>query len=359
MKKIILSIIMFFLFTSTVSAININSSSFVAMDINSGRVFYEKNKDNKRLIASTTKIMTAIVAIENSNMEDLVEAKEEILTMYGSNIYIEYHEHMLMLDLLYGLMLRSGNDASIVIATHVSGSIEKFVSLMNAKAKELGMTNTIFKNPHGLDEESENYSTAYDLSILYSYAYRNEIFRKIVGTKRYKLTTEVKSYDWYNRNKILTMYDKATGGKTGYTPRAGKALVTSASNNDLDIVITSFNSIYDYDLHAKVYEDIFYNYSNTLILDKNNFNLKNNPFDGVLYIKDSVYYPLSNNEKKKITKLVNFYNLKKYNNGDEVGEVYLYLDDDIISTAKIYIKKNDKTLYEKIKEFIHSIKIFN
>lgn len=359
MRKIVFFIFTYFLFINAVYAININSSSFVAVDINSGRIFYEKNKDDKRLIASTTKIMTAIVAIENSNMEDLVEAKEEVLKMYGSNIYIEYHEHMLMLDLLYGLMLRSGNDASVVIATHVSGSIEKFVDLMNEKAKELGMSNTVFKNPHGLDEESENYSTAYDLSILYSYAYKNKIFREIVGTKRYQVSTEVKSYDWYNRNKLLTMYGKANGGKTGYTPRAGKVLVTSASNGDLDVVITSFNSVYDYDLHAKVYEDIFYRYSNALILDKDKFNLKNNPYNGVLYIKDSFYYPLLNEERKSITKVVNFYDLKKYDSGDQVGEIYIYLDDDIINTTKIYIKKNNETLYEKLKRFFQSIKIFN
>ena len=356
MKKIVFLSILFFMGIISVKAVNLDTSSLIAMDINSGRVFYSKNSNDKRLIASTSKIMTAIVAIENSNLEDLVEAKEEVLSIYGSNIYLEYHEHMLMLDLLYGLMLRSGNDAAVVIANHVSGTEEKFVSLMNEKAKELGMTNTTFNNPHGLDDESENYSTASDLAILYSYAYKNAVFKKIVGTKRYQTSTEKKSYDWYNRNKLINNYKYATGGKTGYTPRAGRVLVSSASKNNLDIVIASFNSIYDYDLHRKIYEEIFYDYNNTLILDKNNFNLKNNPFNGKLYIKDSLYYPLNNYERDSIIKKVKFYDLKKYKNGDNVGEIYLYLNDDLINTTKIYIEINKKSLGDKIKEFL--IKIF-
>ena len=120
-------------------------------------LFIEKNSNEKRLIASTTKIMTALLAIENDNLEDLVEAKEEILTIYGSNVYLEYHEHMLLLDLVYGLILRSGNDAAVTIANYIGGSEENFVNMMNEKAKILGMTNTIYENPHGLDEQTQNY----------------------------------------------------------------------------------------------------------------------------------------------------------------------------------------------------------
>ena len=136
------------------------------MDVNSGRILYKNNMNEKRLIASITKIMTFAVAEENSNVSKKFVAGDEILKMYGTSIYIEKDEEMKLKDLLYGLMLRSGNDASVVIANNVSKSEQDFVNLMNDKAKKLGMNNTIFKNPHGLDEETKNYSTAYDLSII-------------------------------------------------------------------------------------------------------------------------------------------------------------------------------------------------
>ena len=252
MKKIFLFVISFILFSSNVLA------SSIIMDIDSGRIFSEKASNEVRLIASTTKIMTAILAIESNRLEDIVTAKEEILSMYGSNIYLEYNENMTLLDLVYGLMLRSGNDASVVIASYVGGNIENFVSMMNKKAKELGLTNTIFSNPNGLDDDTKNYSTAKDLAILYSYAYKNKTFRDIVGTKYYKTTSDLKSYTWKNRNNLLFTYSKANGGKTGYTPLAGRLLVSSASNNDLNLcMVTIDKSSYLYEVHEASYEKIF------------------------------------------------------------------------------------------------------
>ena len=153
------------------------------MDIDSNRVLYEKNANEKRLIASTTKIMTALLALESNKMDNLVEAKEEILKMYGTSIYLSLHEKMKLRDLVYGLMLRSGNDAAIVIATYLSGSEEEFVKKMNKKAKEIGMVNTTFQNAHGLDEETKNYSTAHDMALLSSYVYKNfKEYRTITKT---------------------------------------------------------------------------------------------------------------------------------------------------------------------------------
>ncbi len=345
MKKITCILLSFFIFILNINAVSLNTESLEAMDINSKRVLYKKNENEVRLIASTTKIMTAILAIESNKLEDVVEAKEEVLTMYGSNIYIEYHEHMLLLDLIYGLMLRSGNDAAVVIANYIGGTEENFVKMMNDKAKELGMTNTTYQNPHGLDENTQNYSTAHDLNILYSYAYKNKIFKDIVGTKTYKTASDKKTYLWKNRNKILSIYDKANGGKTGYTPSAKKVLVTSAQNKDLDIVISSFNSIYDYDLQKQIYEEIFMNYTNTLILDKNNFKPKNNPFRTKLYIKKSFSYPLTEEEQSKITKKIKYYDENKVKNKKVVGKIYVYLNNELINTTDIYQKvktKNNK-----------------
>ncbi len=347
-KKLIVFLFIVFLFIPcNALAINLNTSSLIAMDIDSGRVFYEKNADNQRLIASTTKIMTALIAIENSNLTDIVKAEEEVLTMYGTNIYIEYQESMLLLDLIYGLMLRSGNDAAVVIAKHVGGSTDNFTLMMNEKAKELGMHNTIFNNPHGLDEETENYSTARDLSILYSYAYKNEVFRKIVGTKVWVANTDYKSYKWYNRMELLKLYDKATGGKTGYTPRAGKVLVSSASNNDLDIVISSFNSIYDYDLHMNVYEDIFNNYRNYLIVDKDDFKINYNIDKGKIYIKESFSYPLTKKEYDNLDIKVDIND--KLEEG-KIGEMYIYLDEKIIKEIDIYLTLDKESFIDRIKK---------
>lgn len=194
MKKIMIIILSFvMLFPNMVMGLSLSCRSCVLMDSDSGRVLYEKDKDNPRLIASITKIMTAILAIESNRLEEEVVVGEEVLTMYGSNIYIELGEKMKLLDLVYGLMLRSGNDAAIVIATFIGGTEEKFVKMMNEKAKEIGMTNTVFNNSHGLDEVTQNKSTAYDMALLSSYASHNETYMKIVGTKKYTVQSDKKS----------------------------------------------------------------------------------------------------------------------------------------------------------------------
>ena len=353
MKKLILIILIFITFIPNTLALNINSESLVAQDIKSGRIFYEKNADDKRLIASTTKVMTAILAIESNKLEDIVLVGEEVLKMYGSNIYIELNEHMILLDLVYGLLMRSGNDAAVVIANYVGGSEENFVKMMNDKAKELDMTNTTFSNPHGLDDDTKNYSTAKDLATIYAYAYQNETFRKIIKTKKYQVTTDYKTYSWSNKTKIVSTYDKSTGGKTGYTPDAGRVLVSSASNNDLDLVIASFNhGNYDYDLHENIFEDIFYNYQNYQILDKNNFIIKNNKYEN-LYIKEDFIYPLTDKEQEKITKKINYYEEETKDN--KVGEIYIYLEDEIIFKTEIYNQKDNLTIIQKIKNWFKNL----
>lgn len=214
MKKFLLIIIILTIFYPFTVLATDTSKSSIVMDIDSNRVLYEKNANEKRLIASTTKIMTALLALESNKMDNLVEAKEEILKMYGTSIYLSLHEKMKLRDLVYGLMLRSGNDAAIVIATYLSGSEEEFVKKMNKKAKEIGMVNTTFQNAHGLDEETKNYSTAHDMALLSSYVYKNfKEYRTITKTYKYQVQTEEKSYLWYNRNKLLKQYEFCTGGK--------------------------------------------------------------------------------------------------------------------------------------------------
>ena len=185
MKKLLLFLLCLYLIIPNVKASTSSAYEYVLMDMDSGRVLASKNKDSPRLIASITKIMTAIVTIENANVSDIVKVDESISKSYGSGIYISVGEEIKLLDLLYGLMLRSGNDAAMMIASYVSGSESEFVKLMNNKAKAIGMNNTIFYNASGLDTATiGNKSTAYDMALLTSYAMKNEIYREIVKTKR-------------------------------------------------------------------------------------------------------------------------------------------------------------------------------
>lgn len=311
------------------------------MDLDSGRILYEKNANQKRLIASITKIMTAIVAIEEGDLTEKITVGEEVLSMYGTNIYVEVGEKMKLRDLLYGLLLRSGNDASVVIAKAIAGSEEKFVNLMNKKAQEIGMKNTIFKNPHGLDEETENYSTAYDMALLSKYAYKNKTYRNIVSTDKYEVSTGKKTYLWYNRNKLLTTYEYCTGGKNGYTPRAGKTLVTTASKKGLNLTIVTLSDGDIYNNHIDLYEDFFSKYKRYKIIDKNNFRIDKEFVDEDVYLEDSFYYPLTSNEVNDIKTVVHFLDDSATN---EIGTIEIFLSNQKIGELPIYrkIKKKEQ-----------------
>lgn len=311
------------------------------MDLDSGRILYEKNANQKRLIASITKIMTAIVAIEEGDLTEKITVGEEVLSMYGTNIYVEVGEKMKLRDLLYGLLLRSGNDASVVIAKAIAGSEEKFVNLMNKKAQEIGMKNTIFKNPHGLDEETENYSTAYDMALLSKYAYKNKTYRNIVSTDKYEVSTGKKTYLWYNRNKLLTTYEYCTGGKNGYTPRAGKTLVTTASKKRLNLTIVTLSDGDIYNNHIDLYEDFFSKYKRYKIIDKNNFRIDKEFVDEDVYLEDSFYYPLTSNEVNDIKTVVHFLDDSAT---DEIGTIEIFLSNQKIGELPIYrkIKKKEQ-----------------
>ena len=273
--------------------------------------------------------------------------------MYGTNIYIEVGEKMTIKDLLYGLLLRSGNDAATTLATNVSKTEKDFVKLMNKKAKEIGMKNSIFENPHGLDEETQNYSTAYDMALLSKYAYQNKKYRKITGTTKYETKTDNKSYLWYNRNKLLTNYKYCTGGKNGYTPSAGKTLVTTASKNNLELTIVTLNDPNEYETHKSLYEKIYDKYKNYKIVDKNNFSIDKSFYDKKIYLKDSFYYPLTNEEINNIKTVVEIKNSNS--NRPKIGKVKIYLSNKKIGELPIYTKqkeKENKSLLQKFKKLI-------
>lgn len=314
------------------------ATSTIAMDLDTGRVLYSNKINEKRLIASITKVLTAIIVLETTDIEKEVEVGTEVLKMYGTNIYIEPGEKITIKDLLYGLLLRSGNDAAITLAVATAGSEEKFVELMNQKAKEIGMKNSTFKNPHGLDEDTQNYSTAYDMALLSKYAYKNKTYRQISSTQKYETTTINKTYLWYNRNRLLNNYKYCTGGKNGYTPSAGKTLITTAKKNNLNLTIVTLNDDSKYETHEKLYEQLFAEYENYKIVDKNSFDVKSKNKDEILFLKKSFSYPLTKKEISKIKTLVTFAN----NSKNTAGTIKIYLGDKKIGQLDIYKKTQKK-----------------
>lgn len=357
-NKIIVTIIIGLLIYPKIVVAQATSKSSAVIELNSGRILYQKNANEKKLIASTTKIMTAILTIENGKLNDVVEVGEEVLKMYGTNIYLEVGEKITVEDLLYGLILRSGNDASVVLAKYIGGTEENFVKLMNSKAKEIGMVETTFSNPHGLDDYTENYSTANDMALLSKYVYQNKTYRKISNTKKYKASTKGKTYLWYNRNKLLSTYEYCTGGKNGYTPKAGKTLVTTAKKNELELSVITLNDPNEYKNHQELYELIYDKYQNYTIIDKNNFTLPKNKYDDSdIYLKNSFIYPLTTNEKKLIRTKVKIYEKEKINT-NKIGEIIVLLGDSQIGKVNIYIKLKQKeavTLPHKIKNYFFEI----
>lgn len=233
-----------------------SARSAVVMDAVSGRLLYSKNMDERSLIASTTKIMTALLICERCNVLDQMRIPKEAVGIEGSSMYLREGEILSLQELLYGLMLSSGNDAAVALALYCSGSIEEFANQMNDKARTLGMNGTHFANPNGLDAP-DHYSTAKDLAVLASYAMENPVFAKTVSTK----TITVGDRYLRNHNKLLWLYPEADGVKTGYTKAAGRILVSSAVRNRRRLIAVTIHDPEDWKDHAAMLEQGFTGYT--------------------------------------------------------------------------------------------------
>ena len=198
-------------------------------------ILYGKNENQKRKMASTTKIMTATIIIENCNLDETIEVSKKASGTGGSRLGLKTGDKITIRDLLYGLMLRSGNDAAVALAEHAGGNIEGFAELMNKKASDLMLTNTHFETPHGLDSD-EHYTTAYELAILSNYALNNKTFAQIVGTKEYTITINGYPKQLSNTNELLGNLSGVYGIKTGFTNGANRCLVTACKRNEMDII---------------------------------------------------------------------------------------------------------------------------
>lgn len=217
---------------------SIVARSGIVMDLDSGRVLWEKDAYKKRAIASTTKIMTCILALEKGNLQDEVKVSARAAAAPRVKLYIKPGEVYRLEDLLYALMLRSSNDVAVAIAEHIGGSVEEFCNMMTQKAKEIGAINTSYKTPNGLDAE-DHYSTAYDLALITAYALKNPTFAKIITTREITIPKSGGSYRSFylsNANRFLADYEGATGVKTGFTSQAGYCFVGSAKRDNMHLI---------------------------------------------------------------------------------------------------------------------------
>lgn len=327
----------------------VSAQNAVLIEQSSGRILFAKNAHEKQPIASITKIMTAIIAIESGKMQETVTSSKRAVHIDGSSIYLKQGETMKMEDLVYGLMLRSGNDAAIAISEHIGGSVEGFVHLMNEKARWLGMTNTHFSNPHGLDED-KHYSTAYDMAILMQYAMTNEQFQTITKAQTYK--AETRSYAWQNKNKLLTSYYKyCTGGKTGFTSKSGRTLVSSASKKNMDLIAVTLNAPDDWRDHIGMYEWAYEKYSMHTLAEKGEklylLDHTDESITGYLYREKK--YPLSDREFKTLHTQSMFYQIENIKQ-DIIGKTVFYLDSEPIEETMIYaneIPQEQESIFTK------------
>jgi len=232
------------------------------MDADSGRVLYEKNADERSLIASTTKIMTALLVCEQCNLSDSVQIPKEAVGVEGSSLYLQEGEILSVQELLYGLMLHSGNDAAVALAIYCAGSEAAFVDRMNEKAQRLGLTGTSFGNPHGLDHDG-NYSTARDLAKLSAYAMENEDFYRTVSCK----TVNIGNRSLRNHNKLLFRYDGAVGVKTGYTKAAGRILVSAAEREGRRLIAVTIHAPDDWNDHTAMLDHGFSCYETATLIE--------------------------------------------------------------------------------------------
>lgn len=265
---------LFFLFISFLSTTPVTNNnvvdyyarSYIIIDYNSGRILEEKNKDLVRSVASISKLMTAYVALNYcDDLNSSVVIGEEVKKAYGSAVYLDEGEELPLIELLYALLLRSGNDAALSIASFIGdGDISLFVAMMNNEAKKIGMNNSLFRNPCGLDEEDGgNLSSAYEMALLMRECMKNDTFASIVSSSSYQSTNHGK---WANKNRLLSLYEHTTGGKTGYTRLAKRTLVTSAKKDNTHLIVVTLDCGSDFLFHKSLYEKHFNLYENRLLI---------------------------------------------------------------------------------------------
>lgn len=332
------------------------SENITVIDRKTLSVLYEKNAYEKVAMASTTKIMTCIIILENCSLNETVTVSKKAASVHGSTLGLITDMKISVLDLLYGLMLRSGNDCAIALAEHLAGNVENFSVLMNQKAKELGLHNTNFVTPHGLDDEN-HYTTAYELALLTNYALNNEEFKSIVSTKNYTISFNGGNRTISNTNELLGNLNGVYGVKTGFTFNAGRCLVSACKRDALDIIVVvlgaNTKSIRTKDSSALI-NYIFNNYSYVDVSStiNNSFNeylplftknclLEKTTTYPILKLGkiDNSYFPLSNNSALELnTKIFTLNSFSPSIKKDsKVGSLELYNNDKLLCNVDILL----------------------
>lgn len=327
----------------------IDAQAGIVMDMYSGRVLYEKNAYTRRSIASTTKIMTAIVALEYGNLDDEITISKRAASVWGSTVGLKTGQSFKLKELLYALMLRSGNDAAIAIAEYIGGSVEEFANMMTSKAAELGAVNTSFRSPHGLDAQ-DHYSTAYDLAVITRYALQNDDFNKIVRTR----TAYFNGREIGNTNELLSLYPGADGVKTGYTGQAGRCLVASATRNSWRVISVVLGSPTRSKraLSSKYILDYaFINYSLQMLLTRGEFISEVPVYRGnrkavEITAAEQIVLPLREEEAAAIERVVDLPEQLKapIREGDTVGSIRFVYEGKVLAEASLLAANSSRRL---------------
>ncbi len=332
-----------YLAVKTNTPVYATSSSEIVMEINSNRVLYETNSHEKKYMASTTKILTAITIIENCNLDDVITVSKSTIGVEGSSIYLEEGEKITVKELLYGLMLRSGNDCALTLAVHCSGSAKDFANLMNDTAYKIGAKNSNFVNPHGLHDDN-HYTTAYDLALISCYAMKNNTFREIVSTKSIEISFSTRNYNRFlkNKNKMLFEFEGSNGIKTGFTKKAGRCLVSSCYRDGLELICVVLNCPPMFERSKNLLSQSFNNYKNYKLIDKSNIidfiPIENSNKKVGVVINNDIIVPLTKNEYKDVKIIYDIPNEIKIGTktNEEIGFVKIYSQNNLIFTQKIY-----------------------
>ncbi|MBR1926023.1 MAG: D-alanyl-D-alanine carboxypeptidase [Clostridia bacterium] len=339
-----------------------SAKSAVMIEASTKRIVYSKNAYEALPMASTTKIVTAITAIENcDDLDKIITIDKSCVGVSGTSIYLKEGEQISIRELLYGLMLRSGNDASVALAKEIGGSVENFCAMMNNLAKKVGAQDSNFKNPHGLDENG-HHTTAYDLALITAYALENKDFAEIVKTKSIKICEGKENFRYLvNKNKLLNSLEGCIGVKTGFTDDAGRCLVSACERDNLRFVCVVFNCGPMFEESSDMLKLAFQKFRMIEILPSyfyvKNVEVKNGKLDNVgLYSKQGLSLPLSIEEESNLSVEFNVpENLKApLKKDDEVGEIQIYFNNHLIFSEKVYtIEEVDSKLYkDKIKEIL-------
>ena len=339
-----------------------SAKAMCVMESGSKRVLASKNCDTKLAMASTTKIMTAITAIESGkDLDSPFTISPKAVGVSGTSLYLRQGEVFTLRDLLYGLMLISGNDASVAIGEYVGGNVTKFVEMMNEKARSIGALNSHFDNTHGLDSKT-HYTSAYDLALITSYAMANDTFREIVSCKNTKITNaDGKTRHLKNKNKLLSSLVGCNGVKTGFTDDAGRCLVTSCERDGMNVVCVVLNCGPMFEESAQLLNEAFKEYHLVDLTSGYAFKDKLKVEEGEEEYVDiatfgSYCYPLKSSELKKVKYV---YDIEKsveapVEKGREVGEVKIFIDNDLHFSEKIYTIENVRrnSIFRKLKDLI-------